>query len=859
MYHAGMLAPTAERNCGIDIFTVAKKVLRREEKAVQKLLSAPNAGVRPVWWPYWEVIMRMVFDDRRINVCFKRPPWASLGGLGALALVDLSSQYREGWTVGFVTGDIPDFYYRLLIPAWLLSFFTLDHVSLRDLRRALAQDGVELDWPSDSFIAVAGLGMGWSWAVYLSQMCLEDITTGAGEGLDWTRALIYGMSVPWLVASPGRDVLLWRYIDDYAAMVLEFRRRLSTKPLSDRTGDPVAESMELVRLSRPRLFEVYEDLRGAVHRAGLPVHKEECGEAVITLGMALTSDPPRMRGVEERFWLLYESTQFLLSLDQVEAPWVETTISMWTWYLSTLHRAGLSILDRSYVFCRELRTEGLVRLWESVKDELGALCGIAPFLEVQLALRWGRFAYMSDSSPSGYAVIRTEAEEEELQIESALAGYGGWSVEGDYEVATALEGHDPEIVDAVQKLPKVPLPRRLRVFRVGVFFCGVRSVQDIEDFLTDAVGRTGAMVLVDNHDLREGGRTMDFGLEANRQRELSRVQDGVYGLVVLRIPGVSWDRPSLREVDDPILVKPGASGRAVRQARSQSVLALFALQMACACIQRGSLFLILHRAPSAGVEEFRSPFWRIPEAKDVSRLAGISLHRMAGRKWGLENDVAWEALTNIEKMVGACRTPSSLLEEKEGRTSPLPLGLTCSLSRGLAVHLTSFVNLGKLVDLGEDMLHRMAVSTLGDLKESGFRKMRSPAVGSCWDPLGRWSVCIKGEWSFEEHNNIGEARSVVASLRHASRSRSLWNSRILLITDSLVTLGVFSKGRSSSRGMLRQSRVFASYQFGLGFRPVLRWVPSGRNWADGPSRRQKLGIAKSRRFQKVRVPGWAVA
>ena len=122
--------------------------------------------------------------------------------------------------------------------------------------------------------------------------------------------------------------------------------------------------------------------------------------------------------------------------------------------------------------------------------------------------------------------------------------------------------------------------------------------------------------------------------------------------------------------------------------------------------------------------------------------------------------------------------------------------------------------------------------------------------------LSRFQLCVTGRWKGEVHNSIGECRGVVACLRHAARTSACGDCRILCITESLATPGVLSKGRSSSRGVLRQSRVGASYQLGLNLRMVLRYVPSGRNWADGPSRGQKVGIAKTEVSQRVRVPGW---
>ena len=101
------------------------------------------------------------------------------------------------------------------------------------------------------------------------------------------------------------------------------------------------------------------------------VHKEEIGEGITSLGMSLRSEPPGMEPTSEKFWLLYESTLFLASQEEAQGAVLETVVCLWTWFL-LLNRPGFSILDRSYEFCRTFRdVEKEVRLWPSVRDELG--------------------------------------------------------------------------------------------------------------------------------------------------------------------------------------------------------------------------------------------------------------------------------------------------------------------------------------------------------------------------------------------------------------------------------------------------------------------------------------------------------
>ena len=79
--------------------------------------------------------------------------------------------------------------------------------------------------------------------------------------------------------------------------------------------------------------------------------------------------------------------------------------------------------------------------------------------------------------------------------------------------------------------------------------------------------------------------------------------------------------------------------------------------------------------------------------------------------------------------------------------------------------------------------------------------------------------------------------------RHLSRSTANWDSRVLVLVDSLVTLGCMRKMRSSSAALQRQVRCVAVLALATGIRPLLRWLPSAWNPADGPSRGCPVGPA----------------
>ena len=70
-----------------------------------------------------------------------------------------------------------------------------------------------------------------------------------------------------------------------------------------------------------------------------------------------------------------------------------------------------------------------------------------------------------------------------------------------------------------------------------------------------------------------------------------------------------------------------------------------------------------------------------------------------------------------------------------------------------------------------------------------------------------------------------------------------WDHRVLVMVDSLVTLGCVRKMRSGSQALQRQVLVVAALALATGIRMQLRWMPSAWNPADGPSRGLGVGPA----------------
>lgn len=122
-------------------------------------------------------------------------------------------------------------------------------------------------------------------------------------------------------------------------------------------------------------------------------------------------------------------------------------------------------------------------------------------------------------------------------------------------------------------------------------------------------------------------------------------------------------------------------------------------------------------------------------------------------------------------------------------------------------------------------------------------KEKPPTAAPCWDVLSRWGELFRVAWARLEHNNIGELRIAVMAMKRLARARHNWGKRFLMFSDSMVTIGVLTKGRSSSWPLLRLAREAAAYQLVLRIRPYWRYIETQRNIADGPSRGFGIGHA----------------
>ena len=146
--------------------------------------------------------------------------------------------------------------------------------------------------------------------------------------------------------------------------------------------------------------------------------------------------------------------------------------------------------------------------------------------------------------------------------------------------------------------------------------------------------------------------------------------------------------------------------------------------------------------------------------------------------------------------------------------------------------------LGKLVSSkGNDILLTSATEPV-----QSFDRLRTSLPPHLWS----WKVVCGWHWKYNidpegprDHINRLELRSVLTSIRWRVQKQQLRNKRFLHMGDSLVSLHVLNKGRSSSRQLRSIVQKISALLLLSHSLVILGYVESSVNPADAPSRRGK--------------------
>lgn len=385
--------------------------------------------------------------------------------------------------------------------------------------------------------------------------------------------------------------------------------------------------------------------------------------------------------------------------------------------------------------------------------------------------------------------------------------------------------------------------------------------------------------LSSDHDLRD---------EEKVQRLVVLARSGRFASVHAGPPCGTWSRARYRELPGPPPLRsralpwglPGLTARLTSQLRSGTELFWATMLILGAVLESLGLYSLEH--PEDPGEEPYPSIWDLDCVEEL-RLKGLAVLETLNAL--LDQRDTWpctRASGDLCEMGADTPKPTTLqgnleaLAEFDGRRCSHGLrhpslgGRTrggafrtaaaarypSDFSRWLAlVHLRGIFKY-KLkeaeVELSEDDEVSLRQEIFKTARQDEARRLQPLAAGTCWDPKGRWRELLRCRWTREEHQNVLELRVAVLGLRRLLLEPRRWDSRQLILTDSLVAVGSLLKGRSSSPALLARLRAAAATLLATGVLVYARWVEGWRNHADGPSRGQAIGQAVKALERRIR-------
>ena len=841
MYRAQMLRGVATSRSEVGMFFVVKKV---------------HADGR--------LELRMIFDERRGNRHWRRPPWTGMSGSGAMAWMDYSQFRNETGEVCLAGGDIPNYYYCLEMPVDISEWFIIGGITVGDLKSFMMKEGEQCELDG-TFIALKVVPMGWCWAVFLAQQCICELVLRSGPPLVPENQVVEGSIVsPATVKVP---LVHSEFIDDFAVIGW-----VSSKDLvktSDADG-----STSLVPSSTSPLMEAYSRAATTVRASTLDVHKEEFGMGKTHLGIQV-GPGSRLLPPREKALVLIQAGKAIASRKYVKVSWVEQMLGMFGWFF-LLCRGALSIFFHTYSFVNARRREtDFVEMPMNVRVEMMAAAKILPVIFVDLTLPWSREVLMSDASYEGAGVVSTHADISEILEESRWCPRGGWTLFtgneeelGRREVSLVPDLEEYEFKDMdmefSQEEPEPPLVT-VKVYRFLHLFSGHRRDGDLADWLSRTGQKYGVVVLTTCAD-KGYSDTWDFTKEKNREAVMAMLWSGHFDAVGGGPPCSTWSAARYAGDDGPPPLRsrlhpwglPGLGRSYQNKVNEHNILMLFMLEAL------GVAFPEMVGFMEHPADWGRDPYpsvWATESWQSMQRKFSLMLVEFdqcmmgspARKSTGVGGN--FEELSSLDGI--RCthgRHPALIGREADGsfrtRAAQAYPSDMCRRLSEVIVQAMLRTRAGENTEVTEEMQEDSRACQEYALGA----KLPVPPIAHCWDPISRWKELFRWTWDLQEHINLLELRAAFAAYRHACRSTRSWRCRHMLFVDNQVVLGIISKGRSSKAGLNHILRRIGALALATRCRFYVRWVPTKRNYADGPSRGQSLGVAMESVPTALRLP-----
>ena len=176
-----------------------------------------------------------------------------------------------------------------------------------------------------------------------------------------------------------------------------------------------------------------------------------------------------------------------------------------------------------------------------------------------------------------------------------------------------------------------------------------------------------------------------------------------------------------------------------------------------------------------------------------------------------------------------------------GRLSLAQPGLRGPVERSAGLQTEYAGDLAKKVqETGPQRLRQHQQQLFGPPKTvvpTVMEAVRHPPIHSGWHDPTRWTLIQAAPWRDQkEHINPKEARVCLMGLRRWSRSSNHLGKIVFTLSDNMVSVLSYEKGRSSSAPMNRLVRRACAYIVGGRLQWRLRHIRTEHNPADRPSR-----------------------
>jgi len=662
--------------------------------------------------------------------------------------------------------------------------------------------------------------MGWSWAPYLAETCLEAVFRWIfGEAADAGRLVDRGIPAP-LGPSWGEGVaefLSWLYMDDFLVATLEF----PGLPWDETKGSTLQDRV-----------------RAGFKHWGFPLHKEEEGEGVReSIGISVSKGPHHLRPLAEKLLHLMLATTWACCVPLVQAEEIRRIVGRWTWTCLTL-RLSYSIFSSVYAFIERNLKMGPILLWDTARAELATMVSIAPLLGMNLEAPLSSSVYQTDASPGGFGIVRGTFPLSEIWKEVRGAQHPALTCHLD-RVMADLEDEERAGWHRTKE-ENQEIRRHLAEPRKGRGFL-------------ELFGEPGGLT---SEAVRVASWAEAWGLKVSPKKNLlearsfekleRRVKKGTFWMVHVSPPAATWSlarHPPLRDRRN-IKGLRGLSPSQQRAVEEGTLLTLRAIQVAWAAIEAGVGFALEFPA--------RCLVWCFGPMKELLRHPKARAFQADMCAYGGASRKRTRIVTNVPALLPMARRCSCA----NGHT-----GTRGRIDGVAATRVTA----GRSPDFRREYFRRLAQAIEGGLLQLGGRagelgRPPKPAFQECglpWRSVSQWETVFRGEWAREEPITVQEVRTLGLLSRHLSRAQGSWGSRFLVLMDSMGSIGCHEKGRSGSFPMLLQCRRLAAAALALGIRFILRWVPTHWNFADGPSRGGPCGVDKSSAGREEVAP-WAV-